>query len=126
MTDIPPLFLPEGTPVPESSPVSATAPPEPGPTACSHFWADAEGDGRRCSWCGERRATSDTVAHYRALFDGLHDMLDSFGVTKGGLPTDRVRAVLEAWDADRAALRDARMQIVMLKAERDAARGERT
>jgi len=60
------------------------------------------------------------------LFDGLHAMLDSFGVTRGGLPPDRVRAVLEAWDADRAALRDARMQIVMLKAERDAARGERT
>ena len=126
MTDIPPLFLPEGTPVPESSPVSATAPPEPGPRACTHLWADAEGDGRRCDWCGERRAASDTVAHYRALFDGLHAMLDSFGVTRGGLPTDRVRAVLEAWDADRAALRDARMQIVMLKAERDAARGERT
>ena len=120
MSDTPPVFLPAGTPVPESSPPSVTDPPEPGPRACTHLWTDAEGDGRRCDWCGERRAASDTVAQYRVLFDGLHDMLDSFGVTKGGLPTDRVRAVLEAWDADRRALRDARIQIVVLKAERDA------
>lgn len=49
-------------------------------------------------------------------------MLDSFGVTTGGLPTDRVQAVLEAWDIDRRALRDARIQLVALKAERDAVR----
>ena len=113
MTDTPSLPLPPGMPLPESS-----------PPACTHFWQDAEGDGdgHRCGWCGERRTVSDTNAHYRALFDELHALLDSAGVATGGLPTDRVQAVLQAWDADRRALRDARIQLIALKAERDAVR----
>jgi len=111
MSVIPSWTLPPGTILPESS--------EPD---CTHFWMDAEGDGHRCGWCGERRTVSDTLAHFRTMYDELHQLLDSAGVATGGLPTDRVQAVLQAWDADRRALRDARIQFVALKAERDAVR----
>lgn len=116
------IDLPPGMPLPESSPPVVTGLPEAGELACTHFWMDADGDGHRCGWCGERRTASDTVSHFRVLFDELHKMLDDAGVSTGGLPTDRVRAVLEAWDADRRALRDARIQMLAIKAERDAVR----
>jgi rRNA maturation endonuclease Nob1 len=111
MSVIPSWTLPPGAALPESSEID-----------CTHFWQDAEGDGHRCGWCGERRTIADTVKHFHALYDQLHRLLDSAGVTTGGLPTERVAAVLEAWEADRAALRDARIQMVALRAERDAVR----
>lgn len=111
MSIIPSWTVPPGMPVPESS--------EP---TCTHFWQTLPDGSNLCGWCGECVTVSDSNKHYRALFDELHAMLDSFGVTTGGLPTDRVRAVLEAWEIDRRALRDARIQMVALRAERDAVR----
>lgn len=105
------LAPPEGMPLPESSP----------PT-CTHYWLDAEDGAHRCGWCGEQQTVSDTMRHYRALYDELHRMLDTAGVATGGLPTDRVYSVLQAWAADREALRDARVQMLAMKAERDAVR----
>lgn len=108
---IPSWTLPPGMPVPESSTPD-----------CAHFWQTDPDGSHLCGWCGERMTVSDSNNHYRALFNELHTMLDSFGVTTGGLPTDRVKSVLEAWEIDRRALRDARIQMVALKAERDAVR----
>lgn len=122
MSVIPSWTLPQSMPLPESSEPASSGAPEPGELSCAHFWQDADGDGHRCGWCGERRTVSDTNKHFRALFEELHTMLDAAGVTTGGLPTDRVRGVLEAWEADRRALRDARIQLVAMKAERDAVR----
>lgn len=109
---VPSWMLSLGMPLPESS----------APT-CTHFWREEPTTGAHvCGWCGEARTVSDSNNHYRALFDGLHAMLDAAGVTTGGLPTERVARVLEAWEEDRRALRDARIQIVAMKAERDAVR----
>lgn len=123
MSVIPHWTLPPGMSLPETSPASSSGPPEPGERGCTHFWQDLPDESSIfCSGCGELRTVSDKQEHFRRLFDELHAVLDSFGVETGGLPTDRVRNVLQAWEADRRALRDARIQIVAMKAERDAVR----
>lgn len=96
--------------------------PESSPPTCTHFWQTMPDGSHNCGWCGEHLTVSDTNKRFRALFDELHAMLDAAGVTTGGLPTERVARVLSAWEEDRRALRDARIQMVAMKAERDAVR----
>lgn len=108
---LPAWMLTLGMPLPESS-----------ERACTHFWQTGPDGTHLCGWCGEIRTVSNTLAHFNAMYDELHAMLDAAGVTTGGLPTERVARVLSAWEEDRRALRDARIQNIAMKAERDAVR----